>query len=492
MYVIILISVLALLVYKYYDEKYKFWKHLNVPYLTPSIPFGNLDNFVLKKCQPAGIQLANFYKRLKGEGHRFGGIYVLGTPIFIPVDPDLIKNILAKDFTHFDTKNFFVNERDQPISGNLFFIGGEKWKNMRVKMTPTFTSGKMKLMLSILLDCHKPMLEHLEACCKNKQALDIKETAARFTTDIIGSAAFGIECNSFKNADPEFRRMGRMFLEESYTQMLKNMFAFNFHNAARKLHITSFPKDAEKFLTNVIQETMRFRKENNVTKNDFLQMLIKLHDEEQITFGELSAQAFVIFLAGFETSSTTMMFALFELAQNQDIQDKVRNEIRRVLAKYNGEITYEALGELIYTKQVIDETLRKHPPVLTVDRMCSKAYKLENENIIIPSGTSVIVSTYGIHYDPEYYPNPEKFDPDRFSPENIGNINPYTYLPFGEGPRLCIGQRFGIMQTKVGLVSLLKDYRYTLNEKTDPNLEYAFKFILTPIGNILLDMEKVN
>lgn len=177
---------------------------------------------------------------------------------------------------------------------------------------------------------------------------------------------------------------------------------------------------------------------------------------------EAAAQCFVFFLAGFETSSTTMTFALYELAVHQDIQDKVREEIKSVLAKHNNKISYDSLKEMKYQRQVIDgiltlpfvyfsvtillsisETLRLYSPVPFVTRTSAEDYKLPGEDMVIEKGTKVIIPIQAIHLDEELYENPNEFEPERFTEENKKNRHQYAHIPFGEGPRICIGNIFG-------------------------------------------------
>lgn len=157
-----------------------------------------------------------------------------------------------------------------------------------------------------------------------------------------------------------------------------------------------------------------------------------------------------------------MHFALYELSVNQDIQEKVRQEINTVLEKHKGDLTYEALMDMTYLRQVVDgnsalydyfkifiiihyaETLRKYPALQALSRICVKPYKLRDTNTIIEPGTTVAVSAIAVGRDPEHFPDPDKFDPERFNAENKGKMNPYTYLPFGVGPRNCIGELYSL------------------------------------------------
>jgi cytochrome P450 family 6 len=253
-----------------------------------------------------------------------------------------------------------------------------------------------------------------------------------------------------------------------------------------------------------VKDTVSYRENNNYTRKDFLPLLIDLknnklaenegykHDGNTLSIDEIAAQCFVFFIAGFETSSTTMTFAMYELSKHQELQDKVRDEVNAVLAKHGGKISYEAIQDMKYMDQVINEALRKYPPLPLLTRQCVLDYKIPGEDLIIEKGTSIIISILGIHYDKEYYPDPEKFDPERFTEENKKSRHHFAHIPFGEGPRVCIGMRFGLMQSKVGIASLLKQYKFTVSKKTMEPLKFKPRS-LTPAaeGEIWLDAEKI-
>ncbi|KAJ8933141.1 hypothetical protein NQ318_003169 [Aromia moschata] len=320
-----------------------------------------------------------------------------------------------------------------------------------------------------------------------------------FSTDVIGSCAFGLECNSFKDPDSPFRTYGkRVFVSTNFDIL-------NFPNLAKTLGVCLTPSPVSNFFYKLAEDTVEYREKNKVVRNDFVQLLLELKNNNEgnasndqpgdgtsLTMDELAAQCFIFFLAGFETSSTTMTFTLFELATHPDIQDKVREEIESVLARHEDKMTYDSLSELKYMKQVIDEALRKYPPVPFVNRQCVKDYKLPGEDVIVEKGTSVFIPIKGIHYDEEYYENPEVFDPERFTEENKRRRHKFTHLPFGEGPRICIGERFGIMQVKVGLTSILRKFRVKVNKKTKVPLKMdPDSFISSTLGSIWLDVEKL-
>lgn len=143
----------------------------------------------------------------------------------------------------------------------------------------------------------------------------------------------------------------------------------------------------------------------------------------------------------FETSSSVMTFSTYELALHQNVQDRLRKEIEEVVEKYNGELTYEAIGEMKYLDMVFKETLRKYPILDNQNRKSTHDFKIPNSKLVIPAGTNIIIPSAALHNDERFWENPDKFDPERFTEENIKKRPPYVYIPFSEGGRMCIGYR---------------------------------------------------
>ncbi|KAG5863435.1 hypothetical protein JTB14_034521 [Gonioctena quinquepunctata] len=170
------------------------------------------------------------------------GIYSLTSPIYLPLDLELIKNIMAKDFQHFIDRGIYVNERDEPINAHIFAIGGKKWRNLRTKFTPTFTTGKMRSMFETVANCGKGLEQYFEHEVDHTEALDIKSVLAYYSTDIIGSCAFGLECDTFKEPDTPFRKFGQKLFDFSRFANFKLEFALGFPDLAKALKMCYFPK----------------------------------------------------------------------------------------------------------------------------------------------------------------------------------------------------------------------------------------------------------
>ncbi|XP_023310268.1 probable cytochrome P450 6a20, partial [Anoplophora glabripennis] len=416
---------LTVVVYAYFKWKYQYWKRKGIPYFVPKIPFGNIPNPLTSQLS-IGEHIALLYKEAKARGWKGCGFYTMAVPIYMVLDLDLVKNIMTKDFNNFMDRGIYFNEKADPLSVHLLAITGMKWKNLRAKLTPTFTSGKMRMMFQTMADCGVILEKYIKDEVAGKQAVDIKDILellivarkflysprlvqwgsahsgmmarkitstsdfmylellhiceethfkrflapylvvttfpSRFSTDIIGSCAFGLDCNSFEQPNSSFRVYGKKVLETSTLELMKEAFCISFPKAARALSLRVFRKEVCDFYTSVVQDTISYREKNSVKRNDFMQLLLEMKAKDDnatengntLTMPEIIAQSFVFFIAGFETSSTTMTFALFELARNTATQDKVREEIRTVLAKHDDKVTYDSMNELVYMKQVID------------------------------------------------------------------------------------------------------------------------------------------
>lgn len=346
-------------------QTFTFWKCRNIPYAKPAFMVGNFGDVFRGK-----ISMGNAVKRIYNEfktKSSYAVFYVMFTPRLLVIDPEAIKNILVKDFQYFQNHGMFYNEKDDPLSAHLFAIEGEKWKRLRVKLSPTFTSGKMKMMYGTMLETANELRQYLKETVSKSSILEVKDITARFTTDIIGSCALGITCNSLKNPNAEFREIGKRMFTDTLMLSIKSIFIAANQSLARKLGVRFIDPIVSKFFFKTIKETIEYREENNVKRNDFMQLLMQLkskgrldeHEEEFVddktvlTLNEVAAQAFVFFIGGFETSSTTMSYCLYELAINPEIQSKCREEINKVLKNNNGKLTYDCVLEMDYLNRVI-------------------------------------------------------------------------------------------------------------------------------------------
>ncbi|XP_061390046.1 probable cytochrome P450 9f2 [Musca vetustissima] len=231
----------------------------------------------------------------------------------------------------------------------------------------------------------------------------------------------------------------------------------------------------------LVLDAMKYRQEHNIIRPDMISMLmesrgmIKSLDHFKPTNREwtdydMVGQCFVFFVAGFEASAALTCLTSHELMENPDVQEKLYEEIQEVEQQLEGkQLSYEALMGMRYMDMVVQECLRKWPGAIATDRVCSKdiTYDLDDgTKLELKKGDCIGIPIVGIHRDPKYFENPDKFDPERFSEDNKDKIQPCTYLPFGVGPRNCIGSRFAMLETKVLIYYLLREFKFEPAKKS--------------------------
>ncbi|KAG4076825.1 hypothetical protein HA402_004427 [Bradysia odoriphaga] len=437
-----------------------YWERRGIPQLKPTIPYGNIKE--IGRSTQISLLIRDFYNQTKDK-YPYFGVYFFQRPVLIVNDSNVIKNVLIKDFKHFQDRGIFYNERDDKLSAHLFSLNFDKWKILRNKISPTFSSGKMKFMFPTMLDVGQSLQQYMSVQTIDGQCvLEMKDILARYTTDVIGKCAFGIECNSLTNPDAEFWRMGKRTFETPRHKPIITFLIGSFKRFAVMIRTKVIRDDVSDFFLSIVHETVHHRKANAIRRNDFMDILINLTNQAEgsLTIDEIAANAFVFFLAGFETSATSMTFVLYELARNMDIQRKAQG-------------------------------IRKNPPVGVLIRKTTEDYHIQETNHTVPKDSTVIIPVLGIHRDKRYYPNPEKFDPERFSAENKAE-NDRMFFGFGEGPRNCIGYRFGMVQTRIGLISLLSKFEFTSCSRTMEELKYSLRnVILSPEGGMWLKVSKI-
>lgn len=430
MFFLLYILVIVGLIYLWFKQKYTFWDKHGFVSVPGKIPMGSLSDMGFK--EHSSVLMKRMYDQHKGKTPVLG-LYFFANPTILPLEPEIIKDIFTRQFESFHERGFYVNERDDPLSGHLFNLSGERWKEMRAKLSPTFTSGKIKMMFgTVLKECDK-MVDYLENMTKNQQEVQMKEILAATTTQVITSVAFGLETDCLGNPNNEFRQISREVFEPPPTDIVKFMIMSNFPKFAKFFKMRNFSKKSSDFIIGMVKNTIEHREKNNIHRHDFLQLLLEAKiDGVGMTINEMAAQAFIFLLAGFETSSSVAMFSLYELALNPEMQDRVRNEINEVLENYDNKVTYDSIFDMKYLDMIFKETLRKYPVVDVQIRNSTKDYQVPGTKLTIPAKTMILVSTAALHHDERFFENPDQFDPERFTPENEKNIPSYAYLPFSE------------------------------------------------------------
>ncbi|XP_050485246.1 cytochrome P450 6k1-like isoform X3 [Bombus huntii] len=498
---ILILSSLMVCAYLFVTRKFNYWSKRGVKELAPTPFVGNFMDCILSRTSASEFvrDLYNY-----GEGLPFLGFYIFDKPYLLVRDPELVKHVLVRDFNYFADRYATADEKNDRLGyANVFMMKNPEWKSLRTKLTPIFTSGKLKKMFELMLVVADDLGKHLDSLHLEGEGkvIEFKDICANFTTDMIGSTAFGLKVDSLENPKAPFREYGRKIFDYDLYRNMEFLTIFFFPGLVKYLKPKFFGKKATNFLRSLFWDVIEQRVSSGQKRNDLIDLLIEMREkyrndeslkDYKFEGDDLVSQAAIFFTGGFETSSTTMSFTLHELAMNPDVQKTLRAEIRDALAKTDGKITYDMIMTLPYLDMVISETLRKYPPLAFLDRVTLADYKMPNSDLVLEKGTPIFLSMMGSHYDPRYFPNPEKYDPLRFSEEAKRSRPNCVYFPFGEGPHICIGLRLGLMQSKLGVVQVLKNYEVSPCEKTKTPVVLDPKALTTTsLGGLYLNIRKI-
>lgn len=231
------------------------------------------------------------------------------------------------------------------------------------------------MMIPIVVDCAIQLNDLVNSLVEEGSVIDVKDLMGRYTVDVIGSCAFGIDCNSIKDPNSEFRRFGKRALDFGFVKRMKYMVALAFPALLKLVGTGLVHNDTREFLLSTVSQTVDYREKYNVIRKDFMQLLIQLKNNDYLEterdggdikrkgnreqgttldIVEITAQVLIFFLAGYETSSTTLTYLLYEMAINPHAQSNVRKEINETLRRHNQNITYEAVMEMQYLHRCID------------------------------------------------------------------------------------------------------------------------------------------
>ncbi|XP_049539830.1 probable cytochrome P450 9f2 [Anopheles darlingi] len=516
LYVIPLVSVLLAL-WVYLTRNNGYFKDIPIPCLPVMPLFGSTARLMLKRISFQDY-VRETYSRFPDA--RLYGTFEMLTPMFVVRDPELIKRITVKDFDHFVNHRAMFAAADDPtssvlLSKTLFVLNDQRWRDMRTTLSPTFTGSKMRQMFELIVECSTSMVQHYRQQARDQgpQVHEVKDVFLRFTNDVIATCAFGVKIDSFRDDQNEFFRYGKEITNFGRLHVFLKMMGFQvFPRLMARLQIDLFDRKHCEFFTDVFRQSVAAREKYGIVRPDMVHLLMQarngtlryqpreeereehegfatakestaIRSEAKVTLTEpdMVAQCLIFFVAGFDTIATCMTFLMYELAIAPELQDRLYEEIQDTAGQLGGgPLTYDALQRMRYLDMVVTETLRKWVPQPATDRLCTKEFVVPADGdqpaITIPKGANVSIPVAGLHYDPRYYPDPDRFDPERFNEENRQMLHPAVYLPFGIGPRNCIGSRFALMEVKAIVYHLLLTFRFERTEKTPVPMRLAKGF----------------
>lgn len=508
---LVLITVLVLTYYIYTMRKYSIFKRYGIPAIQPKPFIGGFSYFA-----KTGLKEAEYEATIKHG--KVVGFFLINMPTAFVTEPEIIKEIFVKRFHEFPNRSKAAHITKFWEKTILQTTDVNNWRFLRSTLTPTFSSGKLRKMDQIIRVCIDRKIAVLkEKIGESPYTTDVVPIFQEITLDVICQSALGVKLDKENDANNELRKQVSRLLNFSLEKNPYLLILFLIPDLKKLMALFDIDFNDSKavsYIKKSVDVIIKERKEdeNSHDIQDLLQLMINTNtdNKEQLEKGdehsfqddsehkhkphrgmtddEIAANAIMFLFAGYDTTSTAMIFTTYFLATQPEYQERLVQEISEKIG--DSEPDYDNIQKLTYLEMFISESMRLYPPVTRVNR--HNDYDCKIGDYTFPGGISITTPVYTLHRLAEFWPEPEKFDPERFSPENKAKIVPYTYLPFGVGPRNCAGLRFANMEIKIMMVKLLRSFKV----KPSPGLQIPPKLTKSvfcrPIGGMELILEKRN
>ncbi|KAL2714151.1 cytochrome P450 4C1-like isoform X2 [Vespula squamosa] len=464
---------------------------------------GNILGFQVSNLQ-------NTFEKLLELDKKYYPVYKIWSFFFASVTLLCPKDIekLVRNSKHIE-KSTAYNFIKPWLSNGLITSGGDTWQQRRKILTPSFHFNILKYFVITFNEEAKYLVASLKQESKDGPIVkDTLELVIEHTLNAICETAMGTPLKEKDELQVKYREAVHDFSKIVSYRIMRpwyhSNFIFSFSSLGRKQE--KLLKTLHDFSSDIIAERRRFHQQTNgkhlqnleemnenvgfaeePNGNDknpmskkklaMLDLLIAASNDNQIDDKGIREEVDTFIFAGHDTTATALNFCLLLFAKHKSVQEGIRNEINRIMQQNDSNITMSMLNQFSYMERCIKESLRLYPSVPSISRYLLEDLQLDN--YLIPAGVDCRLSIYSIHKNPNYWPNPNVFDPDRFLPENVKERNPYAYIPFSAGLRNCIGQKYALIEIKIMLAYILYHFQLEPVDELD-DVKMMGDMILTP------------
>jgi cytochrome P450 len=445
---------------------------VKIPQLKDKLPFQNVRAYRDNPIEFVG-------EKLHTSGDIFGVSFGKRN-VMITSNPAYAQQILQTNHKTY-IKAVGYRKLKLLLGNGLFTSEGEFWLNQRRLIQPAFRKSHLAHFGEIMLEASEQMLLRWKYYFTNGRQFNLLEEMSECTLEIVCESLLGQKLEGGgKIVNEELPSTLRFLIRRVLNPLAPPMWLPTPANRQFK----KSTKRLRGLITSLLFEKKHFNTEN--AGQDLLSLLLHQKNEsgESMSNEQITDEILTFFLAGHETSAVALTWGFYELSKNPEVEGKLRTEILKVFG--NSPITLTELPKLTYCKQVCQEILRLYPPAWALAREATQDDTLGD--YYIQKGDSVVINTYWLHRNPEYWQNPNEFLPERWESENT-NQHKFAYAPFGGGPRLCIGNHFAMMEMQLVLVSVLQKYK--LNFHTESN-GFDCALTLRPKSDLMVSLSPLN
>ena len=428
---------------------------------------------------PAVIFLHNPVRLFPRLARKYGDVVRLRIgreDVFFLHHPDDIREVLVVQHENFH-KGYGVMMLDRMLGRGLITNDGPSHKKQRRLVQPAFHRKRIEGMATSMVDAAQRQAQ----IWQDGAQVDMAQEMLHLTLNIVGKTLF----NTDMEKEAETFHQGLATSMEAFRKIaLAPVWGPLIEQGP--FPINARLRQARESLDKVVYRVIEEHRRAGTDQGDLLSMLLQARDEDGSTMDEqqLRDETMTLFLAGHETTAHTLTWTWYLLAQHPEVRSKVQQEVDAVLG--DRPATFNDLPQLPYIERVVTESMRVCPPVWAIDR--SALHDVNIRGIHIPQRARVVMSQYVLHHDPRWYPDPERFDPDRWTPEMKAALPKFAYFPFGGGPRLCVGEPFAWTEA-ILLVATLSRY-WEAHLAADARIEFQPAVTLRPKYGVKMTLRK--
>ena len=497
--VLCIIFVLWLVYGHYFKPYYIIKRRMRLPGPPPKLYSGNYSE----------IPKLGFMECVTQWMQKYGSTFICYfgiKPVIITDDVEIIKSVMVKNFDSFVNRHYLPVLIRKGDVESIVNLRGDEWRRVRRVLTPTFSSKKLRMMSPLIQESCERLRNKMAAVSDTDSSVDVREWFGMFTMEVILATAFSRDISADNDKEnPLTRASASVFqsLASGSTQDTEKMLTILSHFPwsvpfltllARR---TKFAQDfdyLEETALKLIQDRRNTMATTGSTARDLLQLMLEAHDENAeinssgyLSNDEIVAEIVTFMLAGYDTTSNALSYTAYLLALNPTIQDRLIREINEYYDVNPDSSLYDAAESIEYVTMVLYESLRMYPPAPRISRECNQTCAVTDE-LIVEKGVDFSFPIFLLHRNPEYWPNPDNFDPERFNPSNEQSYPTFAFLPFGEGPRNCIGKRLSLLEAKMTLVAIFKELHFKRTADTEVPLDLSFGFTISPKNGVKLSI----
>ena len=373
----------------------------------------------------------------------------------VSTNPDFIQHVLQKNHRNYPKSPLHFKHLAHYLGNGLLTSDGEYWLRQRRLIQPGFHRKRLEILTVKMQEVIDEFIEQFDQKIKKEAEVDIYPLMLELAFKIVARSLFGTNL-----PEAQLPRLSHIItvLQEFIILLIRQPYRTPWFRITGKIkEMEALAAEADEIILQVIKD----RRASGEKKDDLLQMLLDARYEdtgEGMTDRQLIDESAILFLAGHETTANALAWTWYLLGAHSSVAAKLKEEAISVCGDRTA--TFADLPNLKYCRQIIDESLRLYPPAWVTDRIAKEDDHING--IPIKAGTMIVTYIYGAHHAPEQWDDPEAFRPERFDTEKNKTRHPFAYLPFGGGPRLCIGNNFALMEMQLILTAMIRRYRFEL------------------------------